>query len=578
MKAAEDNLRGLLQGGKQYSIPMFQRPYSWNVDNWEVLWDDILNLYENADEENEDYTHFLGPIVTVAEVGTPDGVSPYVVIDGQQRLATLSILLASLRDHMKEEESLKKYVDELHNLYIINQYKEGPKLFKVIPTKADRDTYQQIIAGKIKDEDLKKNLLYEGYVFFREQLKKELDINGAKKIDTVKLQRVILERLDVVHITLDKSDNPYIIFESLNYKGTPLTQADLVRNYFFMNLPSEKHDEIYEDVWYPIQKHYEKISGNAYLKELTDSFWYYLRKDESKKVGDGKSRYGSWNQKQIYQGIKNRFDRPGTDMEASLRDLLRFSEYYSRFRYPNEEPELNLRDWFHRFKRLDFTTSYPLLLNLYDNYMQDQISAEEFERTMGVVESYFVRRLFVGRPTNALNKVFNNIYHQIGADAFCEKSLTETLRSYSGNRTWPIDEDFREGIIKMPVYYPTRSDRVKLILESLEAILTKERVDPGNLTIEHIMPRTLTNDWKVIIGPDAEEQHSIWCDVLGNLTLTAYNSELSNKSFADKKQKLLSVSSLSLNKYFKDIDVWDTDAIKQRGYLLADLAIKIWPR
>jgi hypothetical protein len=265
-------------------------------------------------------------------------------------------------------------------------------------------------------------------------------------------------------------------------------------------------------------------------------------------------------------------------MEASLRDLLRFSEYYSRFRYPEQEPEPNLRDWFNRFKRLDFTTSYPLLLNLYDNYVQERISAEEFERTMGVVESYFVRRLFVGRPTNVLNKLFNSIYNQIGAEAFCEKSLTETLRSYSGNRTWPGDEDFREGIIKMPVYYPTRSDRVKLILERLEANLTKERVDPKNLTIEHIMPRTLTNDWRDVLGPDAEEQHSIWCDVLGNLTLTAYNSELSNKSFIEKKHKLLEVSSLRLNKYFQEIDVWDIDAIKQRGNLLANSAINIWPR
>ena len=179
---------------------------------------------------------------------------------------------------MSEDEKLKRYAEELHNLYIINQYKDGDKRFKVIPTKADRDTYQRIIIGKMKDDDFKKNLLFGGYAFFRDKLKNGADINGFTKIDPVKLQRVILERLDVVHITLDKSDNPYIIFESLNYKGTPLTQADLVRNYFFMNLPSEKHDEIYEDIWYPIQKHYENISGNTYLKELTDSFWYYLRK------------------------------------------------------------------------------------------------------------------------------------------------------------------------------------------------------------------------------------------------------------------------------------------------------------
>jgi len=282
MKAAETNLRGLLEGGKQYIIPIFQRPYSWEKKNWETLWEDILDLYSSYKGDGLDSSHFLGPIVTVAQIGTPDGVSPYIVIDGQQRLVTLSVLLAALRDQMKENGVSEKFVDALHNLYVINQYKEGDHQFKILPTKTDIETYQQITLKK----SIESGLLFDAYNFFVRQLRRG-DPESQTSIDLAKLQSILLESLVVVHITLDKKDNPYLIFESLNYKGTPLTQADLVRNYFFMHIPNrKKQNELYDDVWYPVQKNFEesaRLDGKSdYLDELTDAFWYYLRKDRSR--------------------------------------------------------------------------------------------------------------------------------------------------------------------------------------------------------------------------------------------------------------------------------------------------------
>jgi len=286
--------------------------------------------------------------------------------------------------------------------------------------------------------------------------------------------------------------------------------------------------------------------------------------------------------KQIYQNIKEslerRLEQNEADAEDALREILKFAEYYRRFRYPREEPEPHLQRWFDRFRRLDFTTSYPFLLNLYNNYHTERtLSLEEFEDMILLVESYFVRRLFVGRPTNVLNKTFNTLYRDIDLARPVE-SLRENLLGYTGNQVWPNDEQFREGIGTLIIYTPSsRADRVKLILESLNAALTKEQVKE-DLTVEHIMPQTLTDEWRAVLGPEAEEQHLLWSGTLGNLTVTAYNSELSNKPF-NEKLHLLRESNISLNnRYFRNVEVWDIEAIKQRSDYLGDLAIKVWPR
>lgn len=567
MKASETSLRNLLEGTKQFQIPLFQRPYSWTEDKWDTLWEDLMKLYNDEVEGS----YFLGAIVTQSIPGTADGISPYLVIDGQQRLITLTILLAAMRDHLITQKN-KELAQELYSLYLTNQYKKNTEEFyKVLPTEDDRDTYQTILQDKKtkKEGQTKKDQIYASYNFFKKQLKKphkEEDFT----LDIAKFKAVILERLILVNITSDDKDNPYLIFESLNYKGQELTQADLVRNYIFMQLPRERREEIYKNKWLPLQDKFKaNMAPKEYAGELTTAFWFYLRKD-GKSVGE----------KEVYKEIKNRFDRAKNDSELKLEELVQFANYYQSLKFYKNEREESLQRWFERLIRLDFTTCHIFLLNVYYEYEQKKLSLENFEKILRYLESYFVRRWFANVSTRSLGNVFNNLYGEVTAtnpDDLVE-GLRKVLGGYEKTKIWPSDEEFRKGILNTPVYAPRGSnDRVKLILESLTDLLSKEQVNKQNLTIEHIMPQTLNSQWKSMLGANSADVHKQFLHTLGNLTLTGYNTEIGNKPFDEKKSIYLE-SNVSLNKYFQDITIWNAQAIKERAQKLADIAIQVWPR
>ncbi|HEY9297743.1 MAG TPA: DUF262 domain-containing protein [Phormidium sp.] len=375
MKASETSLRNLLEGTKQFQIPLFQRPYSWTEDKWETLWEDLMKLYNDEVEGS----YFLGAIVTQSIAGTADGISPYLVIDGQQRLITLTILLAAMWDHLITQKN-KDLAQELYSLYLTNQYKKNEEFYKVLPTEEDRDTYQTILQHKkIKKEgSTKKDQIYASYNFFKKQLKnpnKDKDFT----LDIAKFKAVILERLILVNITSDDKDNPYLIFESLNYKGQELTQADLVRNYIFMQLPRERREEIYQNKWLPLQDKFKaNMAPKEYAGELTTAFWFYLRKD-GRSVGE----------KEVYKEIKNLFDRAKNDSEGKLEELLQFANYYQCLKFDNNEPQVSLQSWFKRLLRLDFTTCHIFLLNVYYDYEHQKLSLEKFEKILRYLELEF---------------------------------------------------------------------------------------------------------------------------------------------------------------------------------------------
>jgi uncharacterized protein with ParB-like and HNH nuclease domain len=571
MKASETSLRNLLEGAKQFQIPLFQRPYSWKKENWETLWEDLMSLYN--DEVKGFY--FLGPIVTQSVPGTAEGISPFIVIDGQQRLTTLTIVLAALRNYLKKSDSEK--AEEVHNLYLINQYKKGDDIYKILPTQDDREVYKSIIQSK-KIKDLKKEgQIYEAYKFFDSKLKKP-DPDEEVLLDYSKFRSILLERLVLVNITSDDGDNPYLIFESLNNKGEELTQADLVRNYIFMKLSPEERDEIYKTEWLPLQDSFKtNMENKGYADELTNAFWFYLRKDGE-----------AVNQKEVYKAIKKRFDeaaksaeKPELGIKAELQKLIKFTNYYQRLNFYEKEPEPRLRYWFERLMRLDFTTCYIFLISIYHEYEEESLSIEEFEEILRYLESYFVRRLFAKISTKTLGMVFNNLYSEVKKENSTDlvNGLRKALKGYDKTKVWPDNDAFRQGIITESVYTKNLNDRTKLILESLESSLTKEKVKPDNLSIEHIMPQTLTKEWKTMLGVNHAATHKKWLHTLGNLTLTGYNSELSNKPFEDKLSRLKD-SNVTLNQYFRKVkvDVWNEEEIKSRAEYLADIAIKVWPR
>ncbi|MEH1847034.1 MAG: DUF262 domain-containing HNH endonuclease family protein [Nostoc sp.] len=577
MKASETSLRNLLEGGKQFQIPLFQRPYSWKKENWETLWEDLISLY-NDDEKG---FYFLGPIVTQAELGTADGISRYIVIDGQQRFTTLSILLAALRNYLKKSD--KQIAEQIHEFFLINKYQKNDDFYKVLPTQDDCYAYKSIIDNKIpkaKNKELQSGAIHEAYKFFDSKLKKPF-IDEDVLLDFTKFKNIILERLVLVNITSDNNDNPYLIFESLNNKGEELTQADLVRNYIFMKLPSEERDEVYNNEWLPLQESFKlNMKQKEYAEELTKAFWFYLRKDGE-----------AVNEKAVYKSIKQRFDesakrfeKPELGIKAELHNLIKFTNYYLRLNFDEEEQEPKLKYWFQRFKKLDFTTCHIFLLNIYYEYESQRLSIQDFEKILRYLESYFVRRWIVGIPTRALGTTFNNLYKQVKEKnpEDLVNGLRQVLISFDKTQVFPDDNLFSQHIINEPLYNSkssTANERVKFLLESIEQSLSKERVDTLPMSLEHIMPQKspLRKEWQEMLGADYNKAHKEWLHTLGNLTLTQYNSELSNKPF-EEKLKILRTSNMTLNQYFQKIDVWNEEKIKSRAEYLANIAIKVWPR
>ncbi|MBD1930165.1 DUF1524 domain-containing protein [Trichocoleus sp. FACHB-90] len=406
--------------------------------------------------------------------------------------------------------------------------------------------------------------------FFEGKFKKP-DPEEDISLDYAKFKMILLERLVLVNITSGESDNPYLIFESLNNKGEELTQADLVRNYIFMKLPPEERDEVYQSEWMPLQERFKvNMQNKEYANELTNAFWFYLRKDGE-----------SVNQKEVYKGIKKRFDSSLIGIRSELQKLVQFASYYQYLNFYETEPEPKLKRWFKRLMRLDFTTCHIFLLNIYHEYEEKRLSLDKFEKILRYLESYFVRRLFAGVSTRSLGTVFNNLYCEVqkqNRDDLVD-GLRTVLMRYERSKVWPTDDNFRQGIMTQAVYSNSSIDRTKLILESLEESLSKEQVEPKNLTIEHIMPQTLDKNkkWSSMLGANYSNIHKKWLNTLGNLTLTGYNSELSNKPFEEKLIHLRS-SNVTMNQYFRNIDIWNEEAMKTRAAHLSDIAVKVWPR
>ena len=568
MRASETNLRNLLEGCKQFQIPIFQRSYAWGKEKWQVLWTDLMSIYSGEIEGS----HFIGSIVTQAISGTADGISPFIVIDGQQRLVTLTILLATLRHHLQKEKKTQD-ADELFELYLINKFKPNDDRYKVFPSQHDCQVYQSIINSKNKRNiSPKEGKIYDAYKFFEAKLKKPFDDEADRTIESAKIKSIILERLTLVDITSEEKDNVYLIFESLNNKGQELTQTDLIRNYIFMQLklPTQEKEKIYQTKWLPLENQFKDNKGEKYIDELTKAFWFYLRKDNE-----------SIAEKGIYQALKNKIDKSENDIQTELEDLIRFVNYYQRLNFEDREQEPKLRQWFQRLIRLDFKTCQVFLLNIYRDYEDSRLSLEDFEKILCYLESYFVRRLFAEIPTNILGKLFDKLYEEVSKEnpQNLVDGLHKVLKKYDKNKSWPEDDRFRKGIITKTLYRKGSNDRVKLLLERLEEFENKEQVNPENLSIEHIMPQKIdkSTEWKKILGSKYKDIHKKLVHTLGNLTLTGYNPELSNKPFAAKKG-IYQESGVSLNKYFRDIENWNEEEIKKRADKLADIAIKVWSR
>jgi Protein of unknown function (DUF1524)/Protein of unknown function DUF262 len=481
----------------------------------------------------------------------PVGVSKFLVIDGQQRLTTIATLLCAIRDELGASENVPKR--RIQNHYLTNDGYEGLDFFKLLPTQGDRAAYSPLVqnsGGGLPDSQFKKS-----YDFYRRRLK-DNDYDG-NPLDAKRILEIVETRLMVVMINLSDNDDPYLIFESLNFKGSPLEQADLVRNYFLMRFPVTDQQDVYDGLWLPMQ--------NRLGFSLTEFMRHFLGSEgEEIRKGD------------VYAAIKRLVaasDAPSVRLLMTRMEQL--SILYSRIATLAPEPIEDLKRFFVRFRRLDFGTAYPLLLSLYEDYLDGQFRIEEFIASLRILDSYIVRRMVVGVPSNSLSGIFVSLC-KVKPVTDCPSAwLSEVLGPETKNRRWPTDTEFFERWLRAPLY----GSRVcQVILECIEDQFGHhENVSFTDASVEHVLPQTLSPKWEQVLGENAGSIQAEWLHTIGNLTLTGYNPELGNRDYSEKRA-IFALSHFELNRFFGSCETWGTSQIRKRAESLFETAQQLWPR
>ncbi|WQZ66514.1 DUF262 and DUF1524 domain-containing protein [Helicobacter pylori] len=553
MKAREATLLEFFEQNQtnQFVIPIYQRLYSWKKEQCEQLWDDIIKIGGN-DKMNG---HFIGSILYARVDDTHS--STLLIIDGQQRLTTITLLLIALRNHLSEEvEILEKFSRKEIESYLINSNKDSDKKFRLILSESDRDTLLSLIdKNKRKPSELSLKIM-ENFELFEKWISE----------NTGKLETIFkgLEKLMIVWIALDKGkDDPQLIFESMNSKGIELTQTDLIRNYIVMETEIEKQEDFYNGYWRAMEEDFKQN------KTLFDRFVRHYLTIKTGKIP---------NIKKVYEAFKRYQQERGIETEALLQDLQKYCGFFCQIVFKKEKDK-DLNKALSFLVDLEMDVIYPLLLELYSDYSDGILSNQDFIPIVSLTESYICRRAVCGIPSNGFNKFFPSFTKKIDKKQYL-KSVEEHFGSLTGNQKFPNDFEFKDSFITKELYgrNKTKKKKTKYFLERLEKFDTEEPVDTQKCTIEHIMPQTLTEEWKRDLGENFQAIHDKYLHTIGNLTLTGYNKEYSNNSFQKKRdmEKGFKQSPLRLNQSLKDLESFGEEKIKERANDLADWALKIW--
>lgn len=558
-------------GGEiHYVLPHFQRQYSWDKSNWQTLLDDALAIYEeyNPDKEPE---HFLGSLVVIND-GTKNGfITAFTLVDGQQRLTTISLLLCAFRDLIDSTQS--RLVNRIQKL-LVNSDADGEAYFKLLPTNkyGDRQAYVSLIQkAEFGETESKIPLAYQYFY-------KELDkLFKSETIEPEKLLLILSNCFQVVFIELNKDESPYKIFESLNAKGKPLSQADLVRNYVAMKLPTAKQEKVFTEHWEKIENLLQesRTVGKSRIGELTAFLRHYLATHSR----------GLCSEAHTYARFRDRCEefQQDNDFIQEIALLRRFAECYNKLLRPEYEKNLEIRNALLRLNVLEIQTAYPFLLMVYIAYEQKDLSIEQFVQTLYVLENYIVRRYICREQTNYLNKMFPTLWRDVNDEVREDLSFEEALRRVLISKNYPADYRIQQAIRSNKIYDDQSREKICLILESINRHLSKDSggftVLDGKATIEHLMPQTLREEWKVELGENFERVYQDYLNTLGNLTLVTqeWNSSLSNSPFLYKKQ-ILEKHELRLNRdYFSgEIDRWNEQAILDRADFLSEKLLEVW--
>ncbi|MUU48470.1 DUF262 domain-containing protein [Helicobacter pylori] len=556
MKAREATLLEFFEENQnnQFVIPIYQRLYSWEKEQCEQLWDDIIKIGGN-DKMNG---HFIGSILYVRD-GITHSNNPLLIIDGQQRLTTITLLFIALRDHLNDEdELLEKFSHQkIQNRYLINSDEKGDKKFRLILSESDKDTLLSLIDKNKRKPSEPSSKIMENFKLFEEWIRKNTD-----KLETIFKG---LDKLMIVWIALKKGkDDPQLIFESMNSKGIELTQADLIRNYIVMETEVEKQEDFYNGYWRAMEEDFKQSKKQSKKEDLFNKFVRHYLTIKTREIP---------NINKVYEAFKRYQQERGIETEVLLQDLQKYCGFFCQIVF-KKEADKDLNKALSFLVDLEMDVIYPLLLELYSDYIDGVLSQQDFISIIDLIESYICRRAVCGLGTNSLNKVFPFVTKKIDKKQYL-KSVEEHFGSLTGKQRFPNNDEFKEHFITIDFY---SFKKKKSFLERLENFNTNEPVDTQKCTIEHIMPQTLNLEWKRDLGENFEAIHKKYLHTIGNLTLTGYNQEYSNKSFQEKRdmEKGFKQSPLRLNQSLKDLESFGEKEIEKRANKLADWALKIW--
>lgn len=554
MDIEKGSIYNLLNGQCQYIIPVYQRKYSWLADvHCARLWNDIVKM-----EKGHKKHHFVGSIVSIAEKKALMGVQKQLIIDGQQRMTTLSILMIALRDYLKEITPEDEFEDNITDLVLKNTKRKGEEAYKMLLTDTDKEVMIKLVDG-LKINENEDSQIYTNYLYFKRKVAEGV-LSPEQIFESI-------SKLDIVGIILDKEqgDEPQLIFESLNSTGMDLSKSDLIRNFILMGLDNDEQIQIYNNYWKPFEGYFK----NPDIPERMDRFFrdYLVMK---------KGAYVNF--EYIYDVFKEYAGNSEFSTIDQLgEDVMTFGDLYSNITSDKKklpESQKALEPIFEEIRSLRMEVAYPFLIRVYMDYIKEEISLEVFVEILKLTIAYVVRRAICDIPTNSMQKTFFTMKNNIRKDDYLNsiKAAFYFLDSY---KVFPNDDMFKSALYSRNMYSLRIS---KYVFVKLENEGNKEPISYSGYTIEHILPQNkdMRDEWKQALGENYAEIQAKYIHSLGNLTLTRYNSEMGDKPFAEKLEVYKESAMHTLNKFVVQQSTWNEQTILARTEILSNCACEAW--
>jgi uncharacterized protein with ParB-like and HNH nuclease domain/predicted transport protein len=554
MDIEKGSIYNLLNGQCQYIIPVYQRKYSWLSDvHCARLWNDIVKM-----EKGHKKHHFVGSIVSIAEKKALMGVQKQLIIDGQQRMTTLSILMIALRDYLKETMPEDEFEDNITDMVLKNPKRKGEDAYKMLLTDNDKEIMIKLVDG-MKISETEDSQIYVNYLYFKQKV--------SEGVLTPEQIFESISKLDIVGIILDREqgDEPQLIFESLNSTGMDLSKSDLIRNFILMGLENDEQIKIYNNYWKPFEGYFK----NPDVPERMDRFFrdYLVMK---------KGAYVNF--AYIYDVFKGYADNSefGT-IDQLAEDVMTYGDLYTNITSDKKtlpESQKALEPIFEEIRSLRMEVAYPFLMKVYMDYIKEGITIEELVEILKLTIAYVVRRAICDIPTNSMQKTFATMKNFIKKDDYLN-SIKATFYYQDSYKQFPNDDLFKAALRSRNMYSLRIS---KYVFVKLENEGNKEPISYSGYTIEHILPQNkdMRQEWKQALGENYAEIQAKYIHSLGNLTLTRYNSEMGDKPFAEKLEVYKESAMHTLNKYVVQQSTWNEQTILARAEILANCACEAW--